>query len=157
MKNHLIYQDNDIKVEILGEFHKIVKRLFIQSNRLSEVQFNILMKCIFSLLEKNDFPIKDKKVISCSLVPIIYKNKIIEMTEMFDDFNFAFQVLINQGKMSEEAEEIINEHYAAEDISFFTKFFKEPIYNVSGFFAMIKENNLLITLFTLDENFEDFD
>lgn len=62
MSNHLIYQDNDIKVEVLGEFHNLMKKIGIPSNRLSEVQFNILLKCIFHLLEEKSFPVKIRKL-----------------------------------------------------------------------------------------------
>ena len=157
MSNHLIYQDNDIKVEILGEFHDFLKKIGIPSNRLSEVQFNILLKCIFHLLEEKNFPVKNKKVISCSLVPKIQKGKIIEMSEMFSDFKFAFQVLSSEGKWTPEIKDFIDEHYAADKVVFDSNFFEEPVYTVSGYFAMIKENNLLITLFTLDEKIEDSD
>ena len=157
MSNHLIYQDNDIKVEILGEFHNLLKKIGIPSNRLSEVQFNILLKCIFHLLEEKNFPVKNKKLISCSLVPIIQKGKIIEMSEMFSDFKFAFQVLSSEGKWTPEIKDFIDEHYAADKVIFDSNFFEEPVYSVSGYFAMIKENNLLITLFTLDEKIEDSD
>ena len=157
MDNHLIYQDNDIKVEILGEFHDLIKKIGIPSNRLSEVQFNILLKCIFNLLEERNFPIENKKVVSCSLVPIIQQGKIIEMSEMFSDFKFAFQVLSREGKWTPEIKNFIDEHYAANKVIFDSYFFEEPVYTVSGYFAMIKENNLLVTLFTLDENIEDSD
>lgn len=159
MKNHLIYQDDDIKVEILGEFHYILKKLLssMKINRLSETQFNILLKCILELLNKEHFSIQNKKVISCSQVPILTKGQYVEMAEMFSDFSFAFQTLSCEGKATPEIKDYINEHYAAENIDFFTNFFETPAYNVSGFFAMIKENNLLITLFTLDENSEDSD
>lgn len=159
MKNHLIYQDNDIKVEILGEFHDILKKFLapIKINSLSETQFNILLKYIFELLNKEHFSIQDKKVVSCSQVPILTKGRHIEMAETFSDFSFAFQVLSCKCKATPEIKDYINEHYAAENIEFFTNFFETPAYNVSGFFAMIKENNLLITLFTLDENSEDSD
>ena len=159
MKNHLIYQDNDIKVEILGEFHDMLKKFLapIKINRLSETQFNILLKCILELLNKEHFPIKGKKVISCSQVPILIEGQYVEMAEMFSDFSFAFQTLSYECKATPEIKDYINEHYAAENIDFFTNFFETPAYNVSGFFAMIKENNILITLFTLDENREDSD
>ena len=157
MSNHLIYQDNDIKVEILGEFHNLLKKIGIPSNRLSEVQFNILLKCIFHLLEEKNFPVKNKKVIACCLVPVIQQGKIIEMSEMFSDFKFAFQVLSSEGKCTPEIKDFIDEHYAADKVIFDSNFFEEPVYTVSGYFAMIKENNLLITLFTLDEKIEDSD
>lgn len=79
------------------------------------------------------------------------------MSEMFSDFKFAFQVLSSEGTWTPEIKDFIDEHYAADKVIFDSNFFEEPVYTVSGYFAMIKENNLLITLFTLNEKIEDSD
>ena len=77
------------------------------------------------------------------------------MSEMFSDFKFAFQVLSSEGKYTPEIKAFIDEHYAADKVIFDSNFFEEPVYTVSGYFAMIKENNLLITFFTLDAYIDD--
>ena len=159
-----IYNNEKIKVEVEGWFHRYLKAIVIRTVKLSQVQYRFLIEIALDKLKEQGIDYKGCVLKASSSAPILEHYKILSLIKPFDIFEFALttMVLLEDWGGFDELAGLITQHYKEEDIPFYLEFFKKPVYNIDGFIAAKYGGELLISFFKLDneereENIRDID
>lgn len=151
-----IYEDKEIKVEVLKVFHDFFDSLKVKEIKLTKLQHQLLLKAAIQDILKKGINTKDCKLLCSSSVPIIEYWKPLTLVEDFTILEFAINLLcMTMGNEDIEREDLVKameEHYKAEEIPFLINFYFEPAYQVDGYIAAKNEDKILIVFFKLDEN-----
>lgn len=143
--NKIIYNSNDLKIEIPLEFHnylKFLKDTRIKTLKVSNFAKNFIFKNIKKELEKDGY--KCYGILS-SLIPVIEHNKELYVSEPFDIFELGLNYLSyvdNLENSSEIADEIESLYKELDDINGFVKcvIYKKDIEQVKGHFYYYNKN-----------------
>lgn len=143
--NKIIYDSNDLKIEIPLEFHnylKFLKDTRIKTLKVSNFAKNFIFKNIKKELEKDGY--KCYGILS-SLIPVIEHNKELYVSEPFDIFELGLNYLSyvdNLENSSEIADEIESLYKELDDINGFVKcvIYKKDIEQVKGHFYYYNKN-----------------
>lgn len=143
--NKIIYDSNDLKIEIPLEFHnylKFLKDTRIKTLKVSNFAKNFIFKNIKKELEKDRY--KCYGILS-SLIPVIEHNKELYVSEPFDIFELGLNYLSyvdNLENSSEIADEIESLYKELDDINGFVKcvIYKKDIEQVKGHFYYYNKN-----------------
>lgn len=155
MELHTIYQDNNIKIEILKSFHEYLEDMQIHWIDLSENAKDFLYGKVIKILnnEQKDWNIKEK--LTSFHVPIIEGGRPIQFFAPFDVFNKAVELIsysIWGGEWNKE--DLIEDiaYLSEADFTLKINFFEEQLFKVNGFLTYYKNGSLLILLFNLKED-----
>lgn len=143
--NKIIYDSNDLKIEIPLELHnclKFLKDTRIKTLKVSNFAKNFIFKNIKKELEKDGY--KCYGILS-SLIPVIEHNKELYVSEPFDIFELGLNYLSyvdNLENSSEIADEIESLYKELDDINGFVKcvIYKKDIEQVRGHFYYYSKN-----------------
>lgn len=143
--NKIIYDSNDLKIEIPLEFHnylKFLKNTRIKTLKVSNFAKNFIFKNIKKELEKDGY--KCYGILS-SLIPVIEHNKELYVSEPFDIFELGLNYLSyvdNLENSSEIVDEIESLYKELDDINGFVKcvIYKKDIEQVRGHFYYYNKN-----------------
>lgn len=143
--NKIIYDSNDLKIEIPLEFHnylKFLKDTRIKTLKVSNFAKNFIFKNIKKELEKDGY--KCYGILS-SLIPVIEHNKELYVSEPFDIFELGLNYLSyvdNLENSSEIVDEIESLYKELDDINGFVKcvIYKKDIEQVRGHFYYYNKN-----------------
>lgn len=143
--NKIIYDSNDLKIEIPLEFHnylKFLKDTRIKTLKVSNFAKNFIFKNIKKELKKDGYECYG---ILSSLIPVIEHNKELYVSEPFDIFELGLNYLSyvdNLENSSEIADEIESLYKELDDINGFVKcvIYKKDIEQVKGHFYYYNKN-----------------
>lgn len=151
MDLYTIYETEELKVSIPTVIHDFLK-LKIKKLHLDKNQFYILLSSTLAILKKQGEVFENKKIKSSAEIPVIESNKPLSLYEPFDIFEQGFNILsCAEDKDSlQSCIEGVEEVYGLDEHLYF-HIFSKALFNIHGFFALIKENEVLIAFFALAE------
>lgn len=160
MDNVELYRDENLIVEIDGNFDKFVKTLIPRTEKLTEEQYNFLIDSAFNQLKMEGWNLKffaDSIFVSSS-VPISEKYKKIYLVEPFNIFEDVLDVfsIIDDFSNKEEIKINIEDYFKEKRVRFFIDFYTNSIFCVDGMMAAEVDRKLLILFFKIDENNRTF-
>ena len=140
--NKIIYDSNDLKIEIPLEFHnylKFLKDTRIKTLKVSNFAKNFIIKKHLEIVRYKCYGILS------SLIPVIEHNKVLYVSEPFDIFELGLNYLSyvdNLENSSEIADEIESLYKELDDINGFVKcvIYKKDIEQVKGHFYYYNKN-----------------
>lgn len=155
MELYTIYQDNNIKIEILKSFHEYLDDMKIHWIDLSDNAKDFLYGQIIKILNEKEKEWHIKEKLTSSHVPIIEAGRPIQFLPPFNVFNRAVEIIsygIWGGKWCKE--DLIEDiaYLSEDDFKIRVDFFEEPLFKVNGFLSYFKNGTLLIILFNLKED-----
>lgn len=156
--NYLLYEDEDIRIEIDGMAHYYIDTIVIPHIKPPEVFLNTILPFIMNWLEKEGWNKGKKPVKFCGQAPIIQQGKYAVFSEPFSVFEPAQAALAEVGSLKgkeEEVESLVNECY--EDIleegeHFYCKILKEEIEGIRGYFIFINEKEIIMMTWGFETN-----
>lgn len=154
MENYVIYDTDEIKVEIDGLFHEFIESMVVKSFKLSKTQCNILIEYVLKRLKQNNYDIRDVSIKLSSRVIVIENEKYIELVEPFDILAIGYDTLVSEENPRENKKELseeISQYYKYLNTTFYMEIFDEPTYKTDGVMAAIVNKNLLITFFAFKQ------
>lgn len=154
MENYLLYEDDEIRVEIDGLFHKILSTK-IRVNDLDsypEATVEKLLKYISTL-----FPEENCLNVSSS-VPILEPDALMIISKPFDMFETGINYIVSIPNFKENIESIVddlNNHYSYgflredndDDSLIECHLFEEKIDGISGYFLNLKGKDAYVMFF----------
>lgn len=155
METYVIYQDEEIKIEILKPFHQYLEETCPQWINLSYGAKDFLYGQVMKDLDIKKRGWDCQERLSAANCPIIEFMKPIALTEPFNAFNRALTIISNWiGRLNfncEEIKEQVQESYADEDYEIVCNFFPIRLFNINGYLAYYYNGTLLILLFSIKE------
>lgn len=148
MNNYVLYEDNEIKVEIEGNVHQFLKECSIPYFCLGQTESKALLgHAATRVLE--DYPERAMDiVVSSNKVYIIEENKCPEFDEPFDYFERAGGIIANQEDFNHSLLEVTDKiQKAYEGEPFIFEIFPFPIFKVRGFFSYFQDGNIYVLMF----------
>ena len=155
MELHTIYQDNNIKIEILKSFHDYLDDMKIHWIDLSENAKDFLYGQILKILNEKEKNWSIREKLTSSHVPIIEAGRPIQFLPPFDVFNEAVEMISYEIWGGEWNKEDLIENVASlsdSDYEIRLNFFNEILFKVHGFLSYYRNGSLMIILFNLKED-----
>lgn len=149
--NVLIYEDEDMKVEIDEVFDRMLRELQPKDYILDDNDLEEVLDKVFEILKEQN--IKPCKIKVASNVPIIKSMSSVKFQSPYDVFNgqiFCLTLMPTLEGFEEDYAKNMNDIYG--DSGFFCHIFKERIHEVKGF--MLQQSSCGDTLILFA--FEDF-
>ena len=154
MELHTIYQDENIKIEILKILHDYLDRTTVKWIEFSNAAKSILYGEILQDLKPKfeHWDVKDELTpMKAIIINPIYS---VSLSAPFNIFNKVLDFIslsIYSNKTQDEIEKEFEEIKLVETGELILKFFKEPIFKTNGYLAYYNEGILLILLFSIKE------
>lgn len=147
---YLLYEDENMKIEIDGFVHYYISTILIPHIKPPEFFLNIYLPFIMNWLRNEDKNNEGKPVKFCGQAPIIQYGKYAMFSEPFKIFELAQSILAEVESLNgreEEIEDTITKAY--EDIieheeHFYCKILKEEIKSIRGYFIFVNKKEILI-------------
>lgn len=156
MNNVELYRDENLIVEIDGNFDKFIKTLMPKTIRLTEIQYNLLIDAAFSTLKAEGWDLKFfiNSTLASSSAPISEKYKKICLVEPFNIFENVFDIfsIIDDFSNKQEIKSNIEDYFKEMGIHFSIEFYTNSNFWVDGMMAAEVDGKLLILFFKIDEN-----
>jgi len=147
-----IYNDGNIKVEISEVFDYLVKRIVPKKIFLSQEHWKELIEMTIDKL--GNWYIYENRVVTSSYALVFEQFKGVELTTEFSIFQDIVDILILSETKEDFKISVNNLKKIYKEDGIVIDFFDENKYNVSGFMAAKEENEIIILLFSFNE--EDF-
>lgn len=147
-----IYNDGDIKVEINELFDYLVKRIIPKKIFLSQEHWKELIEMTIDKL--GNWYIYGNRVVTSSYALVFEQFKGVELTTEFSIFQDIVDILTLSKTKEDFRISVNNLKEICKEDNVVIDFFDENKYDVSGFMAAKEENEIIILLFSFNE--EDF-
>ena len=155
MELYTIYEDTNIKIEILKILHDYFDRTTIKWIELSDTAKDFLYGEILAILKSKLKNQKIEEKLIASKAVIIESTYSIALTPPFDVFNKAVNLIeleLEAQKSFEEITEDFSEIKFDEKGDYTLHFFQTPLFKINGFLSYYKNGTLLIILFNIKED-----
>ncbi len=154
MKNFVLYEDDEKKIEIDGYFHWLMKQLAIKDFKLQPQEMNYLLALAFSVLKDKNVQLTNTTIINN--IPIIESGWPVRFQPPYDVFNGIVAALSEYDSLDDNTPLIIKEledEFASSGFSVYI--FSHRIYDVKGFLTLQTPEQSFLLFFGFEEN--DFD
>lgn len=155
MKDFVLYEDDEKKIEIDGYFHWLMKQLAIKDFRLQPQEMNYLLDLAFGILKDKNIKFTNTTIINN--IPVIESQWPINLAPPYDIFNDIMQALSEYDSLDDNTPLILKE-LEDEFLSsgFFVHIFSHYIYDVKGFLVFQSPEHSYLMFFGFKENnFDD--
>lgn len=141
-----IYNDGSTIIEISKVFNDYLRNRIVKHIALNNNELDGLMQYIFDELQSYSINLKGCGVKVSSKVPIIEKNRYIELIEPFNLFDYAFNYLAfaEDFMSAEDLEEEIFKYYDEQNIPFLIRLYDIPNNIVDGYMITKVDNDFVI-------------
>jgi hypothetical protein len=160
MKNYVLYEDDELRVELDGLFHKMIKESHVQTINPNKNTTNLLLSLAVAELKKRGVEKKGRKFLCCSNSPVISYGQGIGLSEPFNVFDAGLNFLAMQEDINsniDDLEQALSDMYMEhQNKKVYCKVFKKPFNQIKGYLVAEEEDQFII-LFWAYEEFEDDD
>lgn len=158
MTNHVIYSDENMRVEIDGLFHYFLEQTQPKWVELTEQNFSVLLNIIVSILKYTQNYSKDIKKKLIRTVPVIKSGIGIKLLEPYDGFNDILSYLSLYSDLDINVNQIMSDiNDCFQDRGLYCYIFSQEIYNVKGFIVQKEGQSQTILLFGFDKGIQNLD
>lgn len=164
MDNYTIYEDDEQKVEILGEAHRYFKEMIVKEVKASKETYNFLLSLILADI-KEIVPIskitkKEVEITLCHQIPILQPHKGLCFKEPFNVFEEAFEFMSLVPDIHEAPNELMDdiENYYCTDSEFAEvgmmtgRIYAKPYKDIAGYLCFITKTEVRILFFGYEKN-----
>ena len=151
MKDFLLYEDDEKKIEIDGYFHWLMKQLAIKDFKLQPQEMNYLFDLAFGILKDKNIHLTNTTIINN--IPVIESQWPIKLAPPYDIFNDIMQALSEYDSLDDNTHLILKEledKFASS--GFFVHIFPHYIYDVKGFLTFQTPEHSYLMFFGFKEN-----
>lgn len=155
MELYTIYEDTNIKIEILKILHDYLDRTTVKWVELSDAAKSILYGEVLEHLKPKFKEWKVEEKLTAARAVILESVYAITLSAPFDVFNRAVDFIsleLVARKTIKEIEEEFNEIDLVDEGEIVVHFFDTAIFKVNGYLAYYKNGALLILLFSIKED-----
>ena len=158
MDRFLIYQDDEIKVEIDYSFHIFLKETQPKFINLEDKEYNFVLALVISILEAQIGYNSEENNKLIGNIPVIKAGHALSLQPPYDDFNEILHYLSLFPNLDERTTEIMKDiNDCFEEKHFYCHIFPHKIFDVKGFITYKKDEKLIIMMFGFQENNQSFD
>lgn len=155
MKNFVLYEDDEKRIEIDGYFHWLMKQLAIKDFKLQPQEMNYLLALAFGVLKDKNVRLNNATII-INNIPIIESGWPIRLQPPYDVFNGIVAALSEYDSLDDNTPFILKEledEFASS--GFFVHIFPHRIYDVKGFLTLQTPEQSFLLFFGFEENYCD--
>ena len=155
MKNFVLYEDEEKKIEIDGYFHWLMKQLAVKDFRLKPQEMNYLLALAFGILKDKNIQLNNTTIINN--IPVIESQWPIKLAPPYDIFNDIMKALSEYDSLDDNTPLILKElEDKFSSSGFFVHIFPHYIYDVKGFLIFQAPEHSYLMFFGFKENnFDD--
>jgi len=158
MTNHVIYSDENMKVEIDGLVHYFLEQTQPKWVELTEQDFTILLNIIISILKSTRNFSKDIKKRLIRAIPVIKSGVGIKLMEPYDGFNEILSYLSLYSDLDFNINQIMSDiNDCFQDRGLYCYIFPQEIYGVKGFIVQKEALSQTILLFGFNKRNRNLD
>ena len=153
----LLYEDEEIKIEVANWFHKAMSKLTtIESIPIEDIEnFTTIIDKIDRNLFRKGIILKGPAMPAS--VPVIRFCECIAIQYPFDIFNKVLYYLAWFPSIVENAEEIAEaiELFSDEEVTYYCDIWEQPIEQIQGYILAIKDEKQYLLLFSTKEELSE--
>lgn len=150
MRDFVIYEDENKKIEIDGEFHWLLKQIRVKDFKLPPEEFNYVIK--IGLNKLRDLGIQLSNATIIGNIPIIQSNWPIALRPPHDEFNGILAAISEYDCLDDNTELIIEElEEEFETDGYNVVIFPHRIYDVKGMITRQTEDKDYLMFFGFEE------
>lgn len=147
MENLVIYDDNELRIEVAGWFNYYLNNIYVPTIKLEDKHFKALFPFVTTRLSKYDS--RSYQIAYWGKAPIFQFDKYICFEPPFDIFMNAQECVsscpYDVSQNPKECEEALDELYQLkEGDNFIAHIFYEKIHEIQGFFAYVNAETFQI-------------